>query len=77
MSPVSLMKTMELVAYELAEAEAHERRAARHRREAMSLQSAVYAEFKAALYEVQDLPRETRLAMKMEKSNNQTNVSIR
>lgn len=76
MSPVSLMKTMELVAYELAEAEAHERRAARHRREAMSLQAAVYAEFKGALYEAQDLPRETRLAIQARNRNNQTTVGI-
>lgn len=77
MSPVALMKTMELVAYELAEAEAHERRAASHRREAMSLQAAVHAEFKSALYEAQDMPRESRLAMRAGNRNNQTTVSIR
>ena len=57
MSPVALMKTMELAAYELACAETHERVAAKHRREAMSLQAAVHAEFKAALTEVQDRPK--------------------
>lgn len=77
MNAVTLMKDMELVAYELAEAETHERIAARHRREAVRIQAAVHAEFKAALVEVQDLPRETRLAVKVGKSNNQTNVSIR
>jgi hypothetical protein len=45
---------MELVAYELACAETHERAAAKHRRDAMSLQAAVHAEFKAALTAVQD-----------------------
>jgi hypothetical protein len=73
MSPVSLMKTMELVAYELACAETHERKAASHRREAISLQAAVHAEFKAALTEVQDRPK--RNLEKTDKSwNNQTTV---
>ena len=57
MSPKSLLNTMELVAYELACAETCERKALSHRREAMSLQAAVYAEFKAAVDEAVDRPK--------------------
>ena len=77
MNPRKMMQMMELVAYELAEAETHERKALAHRREAMSLQGAVHAEFKAALTEVEDLPEEARLAMRGKKENNQTTVGVR
>ena len=71
MNAVSLMKDMELVAYELACAETYERIAARHRREAVRIQAAVHAEFKAALTEVLDTPREVRALNR----SNQTHVS--
>lgn len=77
MNPHRMVNLMELVAYELAEAEAHERRARRHRREAMSLQGAVHAEFRAAMATAEDMPPEARLAVKRIIENNQTTVGTR
>jgi hypothetical protein len=60
---------MELVAYELAEAEAHERKAASHRREAMKLQGSVAAEFRAALAESVE-----RQGLKVSETNSNTRL---